>query len=95
MWRRLIGKLAMTASLLLSLGTDTFLPQQVGFESGPCDAVVHSVNALVNDPDADADSVVLFVDLTNAFNMVSRTKFMEETSRNLCTKGLFQLAHSV
>ena len=68
--------------------------EQVGFESSPCDAIIHAFNNVMDDP-ASSDSVAILIDLKNAFNLVKRSNNLKELSESQSASGLFDFAFTL
>jgi Reverse transcriptase (RNA-dependent DNA polymerase) len=78
--RRLACKLALT--LISGDIQNVFLPQQLGVGTpNGSEAIIHSVATILEN--LHDDNFILQVDFSNAFNLVSRTKFIELTHKFL------------
>lgn len=84
--RRLVAK---CLAFKLSPQASTFLqPRQVGVKTrGGTEAVIHSVQAILNNPAIPANSKwVVQIDFKNAFNTIDRSTFLAEVRK--CLPGL-------
>ncbi|KAL6535087.1 hypothetical protein OROMI_026461 [Orobanche minor] len=93
-WRRLVSKIAMKGvgkEMAKYLNDFQF---GVGV-SGGAEAVLHSVNMLLNELHADGSIAMLTVDFSNAFNLVDRSALLHEVTLRaikalkLCCKALW------
>ncbi|GJZ69890.1 putative reverse transcriptase domain-containing protein [Tanacetum coccineum] len=77
-WRRLVSKVASSS---IGNSMNTYLHDfqfGVGIPGG-CEAVVHSVNRLIESKGNEVGLSMLLVDFKNAFNLVDRGVLLEET----------------
>jgi hypothetical protein len=76
-FRRLISKLCVSA--VSNVATEYLEPLQLGVGvQGGCEAVLHSFNRSIRNPNLDQDSILSLVDFKNAFNEVNRNYFLHE-----------------
>ncbi|GJW41559.1 hypothetical protein Tco_0067404 [Tanacetum coccineum] len=77
-WRRLVSKVASSS---IGNSMNTYLQDfqfGVGVPGG-CEAVLHSVNRLIESKGNEVGLSMLLVDFKNAFNLVDRSVLLEET----------------
>lgn len=80
-WRRLVSKVA--AAQVAADANAYLSPLQNGVAvKGGVEAIVHSVNRLVNLYGSDSTKCLLKVDFTNAFNLVNRQVFIEQVRQH-------------